>query len=45
MAAFQADPAFIGAGKAAGLTLWRIENKQVVKQDAVSDSYCVDANV
>eukprot|EP00904_Undaria_pinnatifida_P007549 jgi/Undpi1/3924/HiC_scaffold_16.g07292.m1 len=39
MAAFQADPAFIGAGKAAGLTLWRIENKQVVKQDAADGKF------
>lgn len=30
------DPAFVGVGKQPGLTLWRIENTQVVKQDAVS---------
>lgn len=30
------DPAFEGVGKVAGLTLWRVENKLVVKQPAVS---------
>lgn len=30
------DPAFIGVSKRPGLTLWRIENKEVVKQAAVS---------
>ena len=44
--AFQADPAFVGVGKVAGLALWRVENKQVVKQAAVSGTawiiaYCV----
>lgn len=34
--AYQADSAFVGVGKEAGLVLWRIENKQVVKQAAVS---------
>jgi hypothetical protein len=29
------DAAFSGAGKEAGLTLWRIENKMVVKQKEV----------
>lgn len=31
------DPAFAGVGKKPGLTLWRVENKLVVKQPAVSD--------
>lgn len=30
------DPAFIGVSKKPGLTLWRIENKEVVKQATVS---------
>lgn len=32
------DPAFVGVGKEAGLTLWRIEKKQVVLQPAVSSN-------
>ena len=29
------DPAFIGAGKAVGMELWRIENLAAVKQPKV----------
>lgn len=38
MSAPTTDPAFVGVGKEAGLTLWRIENKLVVKQAVVSDT-------
>ena len=33
------DAAFNGAGQKAGLELWRIENKLVVKQPEVSDTH------